>query len=271
MTGDRPRGITEEMRNPENNFRFASLDGDADRLVYFYFDKAGHFKLLDGDRIAVLIAAYLGKLMQKAGLSDTVKLGVVQTAYANGSSTRYLKKMGVNVAMAMTGVKHLHHMACELFDVGIYFEANGHGTVIFNEHAKTAIENGACMKLKILMSLINQCVGDALSDLLLVEAVLADENLSMAEWDEQYHELPNQQAKLKVADRSIYITTAADTKLLEPAWLQPKIDELVDATKQGRAFVRPSGTEDVVRIYAEAESTSEMKLLVASITSLLLL
>lgn len=27
-----------------------------------------------------------------------------------------------------TGVKHLHHKAQE-FDVGVYFEANGHGTV----------------------------------------------------------------------------------------------------------------------------------------------
>lgn len=27
-----------------------------------------------------------------------------------------------------TGVKHLHHVAQE-FDVGVYFEANGHGTV----------------------------------------------------------------------------------------------------------------------------------------------
>ena len=31
---------------------------------------------------------------------------------------------------AATGVKHLHHKA-EKFDIGIYYEANGHGTVIF--------------------------------------------------------------------------------------------------------------------------------------------
>ncbi len=29
--------------------RAASLDGDADRLVYFYLDSKGIFKLLDGD------------------------------------------------------------------------------------------------------------------------------------------------------------------------------------------------------------------------------
>lgn len=38
----------------EIGVRAASLDGDADRLVYFYLDKNGTFKLLDGDKIATL-------------------------------------------------------------------------------------------------------------------------------------------------------------------------------------------------------------------------
>ena len=35
---------------------------------------------------------------------------------------------------------------------------------------------------------------------------------------------------------------------------QVAIDELVSAYPMGRAFTRPSGTEDAVRVYAEAES-----------------
>lgn len=34
---------------------------------------------------------------------------------------------------AATGVKHLHEKA-EHYDIGIYYEANGHGTVIFNKN-----------------------------------------------------------------------------------------------------------------------------------------
>ena len=34
--------------------------------------------------------------------------------------------------------------------------------------------------------------------------------------------------------------------------LQQKLDELVKKYDGGRSFVRPSGTEDVVRVYAEA-------------------
>lgn len=41
-----------------------------------------------------------------------------------------LRTLGLQVPVhcVKTGVKHLHHKAQE-FDVGVYFEANGHGTV----------------------------------------------------------------------------------------------------------------------------------------------
>lgn len=45
---------------------------------------------------------------------------------------RYLKSRGVPVAMAKTGVKFVHHEA-EKYDIGVYFEANGHGTVLFKD------------------------------------------------------------------------------------------------------------------------------------------
>jgi hypothetical protein len=35
------------------------------------------------------------------------------------------------VVFAKTGVKYVHHKA-EQFDIGVYFESNGHGTVIFS-------------------------------------------------------------------------------------------------------------------------------------------
>lgn len=44
----------------------------------------------------------------------------------------------VPVACVPTGVKHLHHKALE-YDIGVYFEANGHGTIVFSEHTKESI------------------------------------------------------------------------------------------------------------------------------------
>lgn len=45
-----------------------------------------------------------------------------------------MQSLGVEVALARTGVKYLHERALE-YDVAIYFEANGHGTVIFSDAA----------------------------------------------------------------------------------------------------------------------------------------
>lgn len=73
------------------NVRCVSIDGDADRIIYFYMDEDNKFHLLDGDRIATLIAEYLKELLQESHLS--FQLGLVQTAYANGSSTDYISNV----------------------------------------------------------------------------------------------------------------------------------------------------------------------------------
>lgn len=49
-------------------------------------------------------------------------------------------------------------------------------------------------------------------------------------------------------------TTDAERRTVCPAGLQEAIDSTVNKYKQARSFVRPSGTEDVVRVYAEAET-----------------
>jgi phosphoacetylglucosamine mutase len=164
-----------------------------------------------------------------------------------------------------TGVKHLHH-AAEHYDVGVYFEANGHGTVLFSPptqaklqgHApSTPAQLTALNHLKNLVNLINQTVGDALSDMLLVEAVLAHKSYTGVEWDSLYVDLPNRLVKVTVADRNAFRTEDAERRLVSPAGLQAKINDLVRRYEGGRSFVRPSGTEDVVRVYAEAAVRSQ--------------
>ena len=73
----------------------ASLDGDADRIVFHYKDSKGKLVLLDGDKIAALVSSFLqqevdhlARVVQEA---KSIRCGVVQTAYANGASTNYLK------------------------------------------------------------------------------------------------------------------------------------------------------------------------------------
>jgi phosphoacetylglucosamine mutase len=235
------------------------------------------FHLLDGDRIATLAASFLADLVKSCGLGDKLAVGVVQTAYANGASTAYLRdSLKLPVVFTPTGVKHLHHAATR-FDVGVYFEANGHGTVLFS--AKTAKEVGrvdpkspaqasSLATLRAVLDLVNQAVGDALSDLLLVEAVLAHRGWTAREWLGTYADLPNRLVRVEVQDRGAFTTTDAERRLEEPRGAQAQIDEMVAKYKDGRAFVRASGTEEAVRVYAEAATRAEADQLATRVADL---
>ncbi|XP_067900820.1 phosphoacetylglucosamine mutase isoform X2 [Heterodontus francisci] len=252
-----PRGL--ELKANE---RSCSFDGDADRIVYYYINELGCFHLLDGDKIATLITIFLKELLAKADLD--LQIAVVQTAYANGSSTKYIEEvMKVPVHCVNTGVKYLHHKAQE-FDVGVYFEANGHGTVLFSKTAESKIrhlardkkqlkeKSNAAKMLENTIDLINQTVGDAISDLLTIEAILSIKGFTIQQWDLIYTDLPNRQLKVQVSDRQAIVTVDAGRRAVSPVGLQQDIDALVKKYNLSRAFVRPSGTEDVVRVYAEA-------------------
>lgn len=66
----------------------------------------GSFVLLDGDKIAALAAVYLRRLLSHAppGTADSISTGVVQTAYANGASTRFItEQLGLQVRCTNTG------------------------------------------------------------------------------------------------------------------------------------------------------------------------
>lgn len=202
---------------------------------------------------------------------------MVQTAYANGSSTKYVEDvLKIPVRCTPTGVKHLHHEA-ENFDIGVYFEANGHGTVIFNPEAEKKIfdykpnNDNEAKAIKVLQNfsqLINQTVGDAISDLLAVLIVVHYLKLSPSDWDNEYTDLPNKLVKVIVPDRSIFKTTNAERTLVEPKGMQDEIDKLVAQYPNGRSFVRASGTEDAVRVYAEADTQNNVEELSKAVSEL---
>ncbi|XP_029041191.1 phosphoacetylglucosamine mutase isoform X2 [Osmia bicornis bicornis] len=262
----------------KTNVRCVSIDGDGDRVIYFYLDENDKFHLMDGDRIATLIAQYLKELLQESNLS--FQLGLVQTAYANGGSTNYISNvLQIPVVCVSTGIKHLHKKALE-FDIGVYFEANGHGTVIFKDTVVEAIKNAAtnphlsttekmtASKLMNIIDVINQTVGDAFSDMLLVETILHAKGWSIIDWERSYDDLPNKQLKVKITDKNVITTTDAERQCVTPTGLQKEIDKVVSRYNKGRSFLRPSGTEDVVRVYAECENENDVKKLIVDVASL---
>lgn len=109
-------------------------------------ESSNRINLVDGDKILSLFAIFIEEqLTILAARTKATKidfqptLGVVQTAYANGASTQYLKALGLEVVFTPTGVKYLHEKAAE-YDIGIYFEANGHGTILFSDYCISVLQ-----------------------------------------------------------------------------------------------------------------------------------
>lgn len=273
---------SEEIKSDDST-KWVSFDGDADRIVYYYGNPStNELNVIDGDKLAILLGDYINSLMgdisnDKGKLSDLITYIVVQTGYANSSATQYLTKKGVKVGSVPTGVKHLHHKA-EQYDIGVYFEANGHGTVISKYEKIVGIlkdngfnlEDAAVNKFLKFLLLTNEAVGDAMATLLMVEAFLMDSDLDTKSANAIYTDLPSKMLKFEVKDRSKFKTQDDnETILVEPAGLQEVIEGVFKEVENSRAFVRPSGTEDVVRIYAEAPTQEQADEIADKITNIL--
>jgi phosphoacetylglucosamine mutase len=208
----------------------------------------------------------LSKNLQQQFLSD-ISIGVVGTAYSNGAFINYVKNnLGFTLAMSKTGVKHLTAES-KKFDISTYFESNGHGTITYRETIRNKVEkltsliesstDGQTLELlSLYISMFNQTVGDSLSALIGVECSLKLMNMSTKELYEIYKELEYVNIKAVVKNKNIFIPNDDESRLLEPLDAQSFIDKTVLSylNCNARCFVRPSGTEDIVRIYAEANT-----------------
>jgi phosphoacetylglucosamine mutase len=239
------------MHHVSENTICCSLDGDADRIVFFSKNK-NKFVLLNGDKIACLIVKYLYNPYDN--IENERHICVVHTPYANGAFLTYIKDIfpSVHIQCAETGVKYLHRTAKQ-YDIGVYFESNGHGSVHFSEK---------CMQNKtisIISNLLSQYTGDALGDLLFV--LVALEQTSFLEWMYMYQDYPCKQVKL-YGDKSMFVTTDFGRKLIQPDGLQEKLDNAVSKYSNSNCFARPSGTEDLLRLYVECQNGQHIDKLV---------
>lgn len=228
-----------------------SIDGDADRIVYFT-RMGDKLELLNGDKIACLFAQFCSRHCEKN--NDNTKIGLIQTAYSNGSSTLYVKNSmpTVEIQCTHTGVQHLHKEAKQ-FDIGVYFEANGHGTVLFNQKNMVATQ-----PLFGLSQLLSQLTGDAIGNMLAIEYILRQ--TTFQEWTTLYEDLHTRQEKI-YTKRDVFETTDFGRVCVKPKGLQAVIDVAMSnhANEKVRAFVRPSGTEDLVRLYIEGNRQSSLE------------
>lgn len=243
-----------KLKNTGKNL-CGSFDGDVDRLIMFTTDN----KILDGDAQCVFFAELIKKELHKAHLSADI--GVVLSHYSNMGATDYLRYNGFTVVLAQTGVKNFVREARK-YDIGIYFEPNGHGSVTFSKRILDKLEqNDNTAILKIFSKMFDPCVGDALANLLILKGSLRSPSELM-----KYRENFSRLLTVKVKNKSI-LKVDINNIVLEPE-IQKKIDEEILKFK-GRAFVRPSGTEDLVRVFAECPIESHCDKLALNVAQII--
>jgi hypothetical protein len=70
--------------------------------------------------------------------------------------------------------------------------------ILYHVNSLPADQLHAAQTLAALMDVINQTVGDAISDMLIVETVLHVRGWSIQDWEAAYTDLPNRQLKVVV-------------------------------------------------------------------------
>jgi phosphoacetylglucosamine mutase len=224
--------------NKYNKYLGCSIDGDADRFIFYYYDE--YLKILDGDYLALLYILAVNKYIPK-----NFTIGYIHTPYTNKSVIDYLSNLKIDIICTATGVKNLHEEALK-YDVGIYFESNGHGTILIND--KKLLSETFFKNISLLN---NEVVGDGISGIFCVRYFLNCLNMSYNDWFNIIKKNDFILYKKEVENKDIFKTNEIGNRLLEPKNIQIELDNLMDLYKCF-CFIRPSGTENIIRIYIES-------------------
>ena len=103
----------------------------------------------------------------------------------NSRATKFVAAKGIYNELCPTGVKNAHPIV-QRFDIGANDEPNGHGTVTAHMHkVETALApylaEGRLEAKKVLqlLRISNLCVGDAIANVLVLEAIMKDLDMSI--------------------------------------------------------------------------------------------
>ena len=213
-----------------------SLDGDGDRLIFYYKDKTGNLRILDGDHIMMLWALYLKELFKETPVV------VVTTPYCNQAFEKFLREKQIDVIFRATGVKNLHHEA-KKHEIAVYFEANGHGTAL-------------CKNKLSENFILNQLVGDGIYNIFTTLIILDEMKITVDDWYKMVTKNPFINFSISNKNLPEITCNKVGDRILNPPHFQEKIDQLSEKY-EAKIFARPSGTEPIIRIYIETQNDIE--------------
>ncbi|MCT1227177.1 phosphoglucosamine mutase [Lactococcus lactis] len=203
-----------------------AFDGDADRLIAV--DESG--EIVDGDKIMFIVGKYLlgqGKLAQ-----DTL----VTTVMSNLGFHLALEEAGINSVITAVGDRYVvEEMKKNNYNFG--GEQSGH--MIFLDYNTTG--DGQLSAIQLLK-------------------VMRETGKSLSELASEVTIYPQKLVNVRVKDN------AAKKSAMEVPAIQKVISEMETSMNgKGRILVRPSGTEPLLRVMAEAPTHDEVNHVVDTI------
>ena len=78
------------------------------------------------------------------------------------------------------------HKAAHEFDIGLYFEANGHGSILYKDHVIEELKQKGDDLMINFLQLSNPAVGDSITNILLIEYILSTKNITIDDWLNKY-------------------------------------------------------------------------------------
>ncbi|MCL2113221.1 MAG: phosphoglucosamine mutase [Streptococcaceae bacterium] len=203
-----------------------AFDGDADRLIAV--DELGH--IVDGDKIMFIVGKYLlsqGKLAQNT---------VVTTVMSNLGFHLALEETGINSVVTAVGDRYVvEEMKKNHYNFG--GEQSGH--MIFLDYNTTG--DGQLSAIQLLK-------------------VMRETGKTLSELASEVTIYPQKLVNVRVKDN------AAKKSAMEVPEIQKVIADMEEKMNgKGRILVRPSGTEPLLRVMAEAPTHNEVNEVVDSI------
>lgn len=238
-TGQLPNNKSTSIYRP-----CAIFDGDADRLALL--SKDGY--ILDGTDLALIIYEILYTKLVEANIHNKLNVGIIVSHYSNGSVYNYLKEKQIPFSIVGAGVKHFLNKS-KSYDISVWFEPNGHGGITFSKKATDLILNSGNKNLIKIYTIYNKTIGDALANLFLIREF----NFNCVK---QYVQMPSKLGSVIIKDKTMIKIDEDTYTVISPVALSNLLKKINTTNNKDntRAFVRPSGTENIIRIYVESNN-----------------
>lgn len=245
-------GATVTMTNDQPNGVNINLDcGSTHPKAFAKFMASGQFDLgltFDGDADRQILVAPDGTLIDGDYMlyicgkyyRDCNRLNgntIVTTVMANLGLWKAMEREGINVEKTDVGDKYVYDMMCKMNYI-IGGEQSGH--IILKTHETT---------------------GDGLVTALALLKIMKKSGKSIQELSEGLKIYPQLLKNVKVTDK---------TKVMDDVDVQKAIEKVNEELNgNGRILVRPSGTEPLLRVMAEAETDEICESVVGTVSSII--